>query len=938
LRRMSPEPDPTLIVATSALKDGFVLFGGDGRIREANPAFCELTGYDRHELIGSAPPYPFWRHLGAAAADDVPEAIRRSLDEGADGGGADVTFLRRDGGRFSAGVTTRRIPAGGFLALVSDPNAHALVAGELRRSRQLLADFVENGSVGMHWVGADGMILWANRAELELLGYAEDEYVGHHIAEFHADRPVIDDILCRLTNNQVLKEYEARLRCKDGSIRHVLINSSVLWEDGEFVHTRCFTRDVTERRQAEHRMRTEHAVSRALSEAETTGAAVPDILGAVCRFTGWAWAALWTVDEREDVLRCGEVWAGSDQRPEGFEELCRRMALRPGEGLPGTVWASGRPAWLPDVSVSENFPRRAEAIRLGLRGGVAVPVVVGGHVRGVMEFLSRDVKPSDEATLDMLRAVGEQVGQRIERERAERALRESEHRLRLALEAGQMGTWEWEVATGRVVWSPGLEAIHGLRPGTFAGTFEAVLADVHPEDRRWVAEHIARTVERREDHRIEYRLLLEDGAVRWVEGRGKLLVGADGRPERLIGVCTDVTERRTAEQRRTELLAREQRAREELERAGRAKDEFLAVLSHELRTPLTPVLTAAQMMERDRRLTPDQRESITMMRRNVELEARLIDDLLDLTRVSRGKLELFLVAADVHQKVRHVAGICDSDVRSKQLNLVLDLGARTHHVSADPARLQQVLWNLLKNAVKFTPGGGRITVRTDNPTPNRVRIEVSDTGCGIDAAVLPTVFDAFVQGGREVTRRHGGLGLGLAITKRLVELQSGSITASSGGEGRGSTFAVEFPAVRTAVAGLPETQPDGAGRLGRDGHILLVEDNADTSHVMSKLLRQHGYRVRTADCVASALQAADADSFDLMICDIGLPDGSGLDLMKQLRSRRPIKGIALSGFGMEDDVRMSRDAGFVEHLIKPVNASQLQAAIRRHIDDTGVKP
>jgi PAS domain S-box-containing protein len=923
LNRM-PSDSELIPLVTSALKDGFALFSSDGRIQEVNPAFCKLTGYGREELLGLTPPYPFWRHL---ADDDVPGAIRRSVEQ-------EVTFQRTDGSRFSALVTARGIPAGGFLALVSNPSQQPPVEERLRQSLQLLADFVENGSVAMHWVGADGTIIWANKAELELLGYAEEEYFGHHISEFHADRIVIDDILCRLTSNEVLKEYEARLRCKDGSIRHVLINSSVLWEDGKFIHTRCFTQDVTERRLAEQRMRTEHVVSRALSEAATTGAVMSDIFGAICRFTGWQWAALWTVDERENVIRCGELWTGLDERPRTFEELCRGTALTPGEGLPGRAWSTARPVWLPDVSISENFPRRAQAIRLGLRGGVAVPVLVSGRVRGVIEFLSREIKPSHQATLEMLRSIGEQIGQRMERDRAEQALRESEHRLRLALEAGQMGTWEWEIATGRVVWSPEMEAIHGLQPGAFAGTVEAVIAHVHPEDRQWVSQYIAQAVDGRQDHHIEYRLFLSDRTVRWVEGRGKLLLGTDGRPERLIGICMDVSERRTAEQRRAELLAREQKTRAELERASRAKDEFLAVLSHELRTPLTPVLTAAQMMERDPRLTSDQHESVVMICRNVELEARLIDDLLDLTRISRGKLQLFLVPADVHQKVRHVAGICDSDVRSKKLNLTLNLAAHPHLVSADPARLQQVLWNLLKNAVKFTPTGGRIILRTDNPAPNRVRIEVSDNGCGIDPAILPTIFDAFVQGGREVTRRHGGLGLGLAITRRLVEMQSGTITASSNGPGQGSTFVVEFPVLQTAIAGRPETKPEGSGGLLKlDGHILLVEDNADTSIVMSKLLRQYGYRVRTADCVASALQAADADTFDLMICDIGLPDGSGLDLMKQIRSRRPIKGIALSGFGMEDDIRMSRDAGFVEHLIKPINVSQLQAAVRRHLVD-----
>ena len=426
------------------------------------------------------------------------------------------------------------------------------------------------------------------------------------------------------------------------------------------------------------------------------------------------------------------------------------------------------------------------------------------------------------------------------------------------------------------------------------------------------------------NYTFEKRYVRRDGSHVWASVSTGVLRDAHGRAQAFIGVITDITERKRVE-------ALERAARDETERAGRAKDEFLAVLSHELRTPLTPVLTAVQMMERDDSLTPELRDSVTMVRRNVELEARLIDDLLDLTRISRGKLELFLAPTDVHGKVRHVVGICDSDVRSKQLTLTVKLKARRHHVRADGARLQQVLWNLLKNAVKFTPDGGTITVLTEDAGPDLIGIEVSDSGCGIAPTLLPTIFDAFVQG-RNVTRRHGGLGLGLTISRRLVEMHGGTLEAFSAGEGRGSTFRLLLPVTPAVLE--EETQPAKPIRTagaGVGGSILLVEDHSDTSRTMKRLLHHSGYQVRTADSVASALREAEAGAFDLLICDIGLPDGSGLDLMRQLLAKQPVKGIALSGYGMEDDVRRSREAGFAEHLTKPVDVRRLEEVIRHNL-------
>lgn len=381
---------------------------------------------------------------------------------------------------------------------------------------------------------------------------------------------------------------------------------------------------------------------------------------------------------------------------------------------------------------------------------------------------------------------------------------------------------------------------------------------------------------------------------------------------------------------------RAERRLAESEAANRAKDHFLAVLSHELRTPLTPVLTTVQLLERRTDLPADLREPLAMIRRNVELEARLIDDLLDLTRISRGKLDLHFQRVDVHELLAEVLEICGRDFEMKRITLTTDLAARRRFVDADPARLQQVFWNLVKNAVKFTPEGGRVHVRSREGADGVVQVQVIDSGAGIEPAVLPRIFEAFEQGGRDVTRLFGGLGLGLAISKALMDLHGGSITAESPGKGLGATFTIELTGAREQTAARPPasagTQASGRPEL----RILLVEDHADTREALSELLRLSGHHVEAAGSMATALAACESGRFDLIISDLGLPDGSGLDLMRQILARCPggVKGICLTGYGMEEDLRRSEAAGFLAHLTKPVSLQELEAVMSRVMRET----
>ncbi len=368
-----------------------------------------------------------------------------------------------------------------------------------------------------------------------------------------------------------------------------------------------------------------------------------------------------------------------------------------------------------------------------------------------------------------------------------------------------------------------------------------------------------------------------------------------------------------------------QNARTEAERANLAKDRFLAMLSHELRTPLTPILSSAMALEDEEGLRPDIRASLQMIRRNVELEGRLIDDLLDLTRISKGKVQLSRENVDGHELLRSALDICRDGVDAKTLALTVDLAAENVWLEADPARLQQIFWNLIKNAIKFTPAGGTIAISTWNDSADHFCVRVEDSGVGIDAESLPKIFKAFEQG----ERAHlGGLGLGLAITKSLVETHHGCIVAESGGKDQGARFTILLPTTQRKGGGHASVAPVRA-RDRQSLRILLVEDHEDTNRSLTKLLRRRGYEVEAAMSVRAALDLAASGHFDVLVSDIGLPDGSGIELMQALESGRPSLGIALTGFGMEEDVQRTQEVGFQHHLVKPVDLNKLDALIQK---------
>jgi PAS domain S-box-containing protein len=519
-----------------------------------------------------------------------------------------------------------------------------------------------------------------------------------------------------------------------------------------------------------------------------------------------------------------------------------------------------------------------------------------------------------------------------ERKRADEALRQSERRFR-----------ELADAMPQIVWAAradGSVDYHNRRGYELAG-FDASRVHhdswperLHPDDRQRCRDAWHEAIRTGAPYEVESRVqFTRSGEYRWYLVRALPVRDDRGTIVRWYGTSTDIHDLKEAQEQLAAARTSAERAKAIAEQASRAKDHFLAVLSHELRTPLTPVLTGVSMLQKDAKLSAQARGYLDIVRRNAELESRLIDDLLDVTRIAQGKMELDRRRLELCTIIHRAVEVCRPDIEARRIHFDVDIGPRPYVVHADAARLQQAFWNLLKNAIKFTPQGGCVGIRC-RPNNGHVVVDVMDSGIGIDRAALPYVFDPFVQAERSIAQQFGGLGLGLAIAKAMVEAHGGTIAAQSEGRNKGAVFTIRLPMIVAgadavvATRGVPGAVSDAAGypRL----RVLLVEDHGDTAMMLRLVLEGAGHSIETAGDVATALAAATSRHFDLLVSDVGLPDGSGLDLIRELRARgSTVPAIAVSGYGHERDVQRSRAAGFRAHLVKPVDADRLLEAVAR---------
>jgi PAS domain S-box-containing protein len=476
-------------------------------------------------------------------------------------------------------------------------------------------------------------------------------------------------------------------------------------------------------------------------------------------------------------------------------------------------------------------------------------------------------------------------------------------------------------------WNHGAELLLGYKAEEVVGQPGAILM---PEDR--VDEEPAILERIRQGHSVDHYETIrrhKDGSLIEISLTVSPIKNRDGKTIGASKILRDITRQKQAER---DL----ERAHAEALAASRAKDDFLAALSHELRTPLNPVLLLASESAEDPTLPAEVRSQFATIRNNVELEARLIDDLLDLTRISRGKLPLDLQPVNIHSLLHDALATLRAELEEKQIKLSSRFDAKAHFVRGDAVRLRQVFWNIFRNAVKFTPRGGNIAVKSDFDAENgELAVSVSDTGIGMTPDELGRAFEAFTQGdhaAKGISHRFGGLGLGLAITRKLVEMHSGSIEAFSEGRDRGASFEVRFPVVGEpdrSTARISGSLPSAVvqRKTNKGTRILLVEDHEPTRKALAHLLTRRHYDVQTAGCVAEARVLAEKGNFHFLISDIGLPDGNGYDLMTELGRRHQLQGIALTGYGMEYDVVRSQASGFLAHLTKPVRVQSLEAVL-----------
>ena len=538
-----------------------------------------------------------------------------------------------------------------------------------------------------------------------------------------------------------------------------------------------------------------------------------------------------------------------------------------------------------------------------------------------------------------------------QQKQTETALRESEERVQLATTAADIGMWFWNVAAGELIWTERCKAIFGLALDTEI-SYELFLSCLHPDDRDSTDAVVRRVLEEKIEYDIEYRTIWPDGSTHWIAAKGRGFDDADGKVVRMMGVAMDITKRKRVEAELAQLLVREQEAHMKAEAANRIKDEFLAVLSHELRTPLNPILGWIKLL-RTRQLDQAKTDAaLETIERNAKLQAQLVEDLLDVSRILQGKIGLRICPVNLVSTLTLAIETVQLAALAKsiQITTIFDsnVGSNVAQVLGDPTRLQQVVWNLLSNAVKFTPAGGRVEVRLSvvnelktldgkhiSPSDNYAQIQVSDTGRGINPDFLPYVFEYFRQENSTTTRVFGGLGLGLAIVRHLVELHGGTVQAWSPGEGQGATFTVRLPLQdsQEEVRGdnsFPSLLPASFSPL--EGiRVLVVDDNIDTLEFLTFLLEQEGAEVRST---ASALEALDVFAQwqpDLLLSDIGMPDKDGYMLIRQIRAMSERGGqlpaLALTAYAGEADRQQVLKAGFQKHLTKPVEPSKLTAAI-----------
>lgn len=874
-----------LRVTVESIGDGVITTDAQGRVTALNPVAQTLTGCATEDSLGK-PLESVFRIIDEQSREPVENPARRALDSGGIVGLATQKLLLAPDGteraidESAALIRSEDGRVYGSVLVFRDVSDRRRIERRLEESERDLSDFFEDASIGIHWVGLDGTILRANRAELEMLGYEPEEYIGRPIQDFHVDAEVIGDILRRLHEGEVLSDYETRLRRKDGSILPVAIDSSVKWEGDRFLHTRCFTRDISDR------IRADEMASRMMAlVASSDDAILSKDLDGIIQTCNRGAERLFGYSSDELVGSSVSLLIPPER---AGEEDSIRQRIRSGG----------------HVETYETIRRRKDGSEIAIELTVSPLFGSGGCVIGASK-IARDIGPRKRTEADLVES----------RQLLELGLRD----LQSIYDNVPVGLCQLDRDLRYVRVNDRMAEMNGFSAADHLG-----------RSVREMVPHLADQVE------PEFRRVLETGRPRVeVELTGETAARPGFIRSWLVSwfpqydFAGNVTGINVAGQEITE----RKRAEIALLEADRRKNEFLATLAHELRNPLAPIRNGLSILADGGNDPRNAVEIRQIMERQLTHLVRLVDDLFDLSRISRGRLELKRERVDLKSVISVALEACRPLAASKGIDLTVTVPDAPIHFEADPVRLGQVLTNIVNNACKFSDPGSEVRV-AGMLVGAEISISVEDSGIGIEPEQLAATFEMFNQ----INRAQGqqGLGIGLALAKRLIDLHDGRIDAASDGPGKGSRFVVTIP-VSPAPAPTQSTSPASThrevesmpvvDRPGNGKRILVVDDNQDSAVSLALWLKLKGYETQVAHDGLEALSSADSFRPAVLLLDIGLPKLDGYDVCRRIRSEpwgRSMQIFALTGWGQEDAKRATAAAGFDAHLVKPVEHALLE--------------
>jgi PAS domain S-box-containing protein len=854
---------------------------------------------------------------------------------------------------------------------------------DIAESSRIIA---ETASDAIITIDEASTILFVNRATSNIFGYNAEELIGSSLTMLmpeylrHLHRVGVDNYLATGQKHLSWEAVELPGLHKNGKQLTLELSFGEFQKNGHRFFT-GIARDITRRKLDQQRLKVQHSITDILAIASSLDEAAPKILSTIAQELNWQFAAFWSVQRHLNELHSIAQWrdesfAGSAE----FAEASSHNRVGNDQSLPARIWTSKRPLWIADFGRDESFPRAAVAARGNLRTAFGFPVIAADNVIGIIELFSEKNEEPDSSMLATLVSIGSQIGQFIERVTAETERRDvlaRAHQARLEAESltAQLAALQkvTDAALGHLSIKDLLaESLKRIREVLHVDTVAILLLEREENELvAWAAQGLEEEVElgvripvgrgfagnlvakskpiiiSEVENADLFNPLLREKGIKSLLGVPMMI---EGRPIGVLHVGTFKHTQFTDEEVRllqsaadrialavenARLYEVEQTARAEAETANRAKDEFLTILSHELRTPLTPIIGWVHMMDTGILPKGESHRALEVIGRNAANLKRLISDLLDMSAVMSGKMQIEQTSVALASVLQESIETLQAFARDATIELRLNVSdeARSVTVTGDRGRLNQSFCNVIHNAIKFSPAHSVVTASVKATNSDAI-VTIEDQGEGIPTDFLPHVFERFRQADGSRTRSYGGLGLGLSLVKSFVNVHGGTVEATSNGTGKGSTFIITLPREGMTRHASEKTATTSKRAAPGTVRILIVEDERDTLEMLDESFRSRGFETIACLSAAEALACVGRKQFDILISDIAMPEVDGLQLMRELRAKpgmAMLPAIALTGYASQTDAKAAIRAGFDLHLSKPIDPSDLVAAVNNLI-------